>query len=49
MGRVDSGHTDGTAGAMTPDALLDAIIDMSDDAIVTTNAQGEVTSWSATA
>ena len=49
MGRVDSGHTDGAPGAMTPDALLRAIIDMSDDAIVTTNAQGEVTSWSATA
>jgi PAS domain S-box-containing protein len=49
MGRVDSGRTDETPGAMTPEALLGAIIEMSDDAIVTCNAKGEVTSWSATA
>jgi PAS domain S-box-containing protein len=34
---------------MTPEALLGAVIEMSDDAIVTCNAKGEVTSWSATA
>jgi PAS domain S-box-containing protein len=49
MERVDSGRTDGTPGIMTPEALLGAIIEMSDDAIVTCNARGEVTSWSATA
>ena len=49
MGRVDSGHTDDAAGAMTPEALVSAIIELSDDAIVTTNAKGEVTSWSASA
>jgi PAS domain S-box-containing protein len=38
-----------TCGALAPDVLLQAIIDMSDDAIVTCNAKGKVTSWSATA
>jgi PAS domain S-box-containing protein len=49
VGRVDSGRTDETPGIMTPEALLGAIIAMSDDAIVTCSAKGEVTSWSATA
>ncbi len=49
MGRVDSGWADDTSGTMTTDALLGAIIEMSDDAIVTCDAKGRVTSWSATA
>jgi PAS domain S-box-containing protein len=49
MGRVDSGPTEETPGVIAADALLGAIIEMSDDAIVTTDAKGNVTSWSATA
>jgi PAS domain S-box-containing protein len=49
MGRVDSGRADDTSGTMTADALLGAIIEMSDDAIVTCDTEGHVTSWSATA
>jgi PAS domain S-box-containing protein len=49
MGSVDSGGTSPTSGAIGPDALLTAIIEMSDDAIVTCDGKGNVTSWSATA
>ena len=49
MGRVDSGRADVTSGTMTADALLGAIIEMSDEAIVTCDPKGLVTSWSATA
>jgi len=49
MGRVDSGPTDETPGTVTPEALLGAIIEMSDDAIVTCNSKGDLTTWSATA
>jgi PAS domain S-box-containing protein len=49
MGRVDSGRPDMTSSAIAPDVLLGAIVEMSNDAIVTCNAKGSVTSWSATA
>jgi PAS domain S-box-containing protein len=49
MGRVDSGRQDVATGVIAPDALLGAIIEMSADAIVTCDAKGHVTSWSATA
>ena len=49
MGSDDSGPTSHTSGAIGPDALLTAIIEMSDDAIVTCDGKGNVTSWSATA
>lgn len=49
MRRVDRGRTDARSGPIAPDALLWAIIEMSDDAIVTCDAKGKVTSWSATA
>jgi PAS domain S-box-containing protein len=49
MGRVDRGRPDTTSDVPAPDALLGAIIEMSDDAIVTCNAKGAVTSWCATA
>ena len=48
MGRVDSGRTSHTSGAIGPDALLTAIIEMSDDAIFTCDVAGRVTTWSAT-
>jgi PAS domain S-box-containing protein len=49
MGTVGSGRQDTTSGVIAPDALLGAIIEMSDDAIVTCDGKGRVTSWSATA
>jgi PAS domain S-box-containing protein len=49
MGRVDSGRPDMTSSAIAPDVLLGAIVEMSNDAIVTCNAKGSVTSWSVTA
>jgi PAS domain S-box-containing protein len=49
MENVGSRRPDMTSGAMAPDALVGAIIEMSDDAIVTCNARGRVTSWSPTA
>jgi PAS domain S-box-containing protein len=49
MGRVESGRPETPCGAIAPHALLGAIIEMSDDAIVTCNARGRVTSWSAAA
>jgi PAS domain S-box-containing protein len=36
-------------GGMKPDALLDAVIEMCDDAIFTCDVKGEVTSWSVAA
>jgi PAS domain S-box-containing protein len=49
MGRTDSAPTDALQGAIEPEAILHAVIAMSDDAIFTTSERGEVTSWSATA
>jgi PAS domain S-box-containing protein len=49
MGRIDSGRPDMSSGGIAPDALLGAIIEMSDDAIVTCDEKGRVTSWSTTA
>jgi PAS domain S-box-containing protein len=49
MGRIARGGPEASSGVIAPDALLGAIIETSDDAIVTCDAKGKVTSWSATA
>jgi PAS domain S-box-containing protein len=49
MGRIDSARPDTSPGGIASQALLAAVIEMSDDAIFTCDAKGTVTSWSATA
>jgi PAS domain S-box-containing protein len=49
MGTMDSARPATAHGGMTPDALLGAIVEMADDAIVICDARGRVISWSATA
>jgi PAS domain S-box-containing protein len=49
MGPTESARTESRQGAIEPEAILHAVIAMSDDAIFTTSRQGDITSWSATA
>ena len=37
------------AGTVAPGVLLDAVVEMSDDAIFTCDAEGHITTWSPTA
>jgi PAS domain S-box-containing protein len=49
MTAPDTAYQGGTAGRVSPQALFDAVVEISDDAIFTCDRQGRITSWSATA
>jgi PAS domain S-box-containing protein len=49
MGPTSSVQREVTAVTLPPEVLLDAVIDLSDDAIFTCDAEGNVTTWSPTA
>jgi PAS domain S-box-containing protein len=49
MGPTESARRESRQGAIEAEAVLHAVVAMSDDAIFTTNEHGHVTSWSATA
>jgi PAS domain S-box-containing protein len=49
MGAPGHGQREGSAQDVTPDAVLGAVIEMSDDAIFTCDSLGTVTTWSRTA
>ncbi len=49
MGAFGDVHQEITTGAFAPEALLRAIVEMSDDAIFTCDVAGRVTTWSTTA
>ncbi|HEY2214210.1 MAG TPA: PAS domain-containing protein [Acidimicrobiales bacterium] len=49
MGATGNRHQHTTAGSVAPEVLLDAVVEMSDDAIFICDERGMVTTWSATA
>jgi PAS domain S-box-containing protein len=49
MGAHGGAHRRSTASNLAPQALLSAVIEMSDDAIFTCDTRGRLTTWSATA
>jgi PAS domain S-box-containing protein len=49
MTSADAARLEATVGRVSPDAFLDAVVDISDDAIFTCDRDGRISSWSATA
>jgi PAS domain S-box-containing protein len=49
MTSPDTAHQEGAVGSVVPDALLKAVVEISDDAIFTCDGGARITSWGATA